>query len=90
MGRARLLKAQGCEISPEAAQFVLSIGFAESDYERVRYLLIDWTRAPSLHQEQDEFDCSQGANQPGCRARRATLALLMAGIRAAPSFSTSV
>lgn len=53
---ARLLEAQGREIPPEAARFVLSIGFAESDHERMQYLADRSEESALTPREQAEFD----------------------------------
>ena len=53
---ARLMQAQKDELSPEAAEFLLSIGFAESDRERM-LRLAELSEAGTLTpEEQAEFD----------------------------------
>ena len=53
---ARLMQAQSDALSPEAAEYLLSIGFGESDRERLRQLAERSEAGALTDEEQIEFD----------------------------------
>ena len=53
---ARLMQAQHRDISPEAARYLLSIEFGESDRQRVEYLAGQSETGALTADEQAEFD----------------------------------
>ena len=53
---ARLIQAQGREISPEVARFLLSVEFGESDRQRMEYLAEHSEAGTLTPDEEAEFD----------------------------------
>ncbi|MGO9259965.1 MAG: hypothetical protein ACLQU1_27180 [Bryobacteraceae bacterium] len=53
---ARLMQAQGDELSPEVAEYLLSFAFGENDRERMRQLAERSESGSLTAEEQREFD----------------------------------